>query len=279
MSMATRCTACGTVFRVVQDQLRVSEGWVRCGRCAEVFNAVEQMVEVAPADRPMATPTPTFEPCAAPPREGLIPALPQPAAKAVVVVETVAAEAEPYASIEAPEPVADIPAPTFIQQADRAARWQRPGVKAALWAGVMAGMIVLAGQVGMEYRDLIAARWPGSRAAFEPLCRMGNCRIEPPRMINALAVDSSGLVRVDGTSMYRLSVVLRNRAAMALAMPAIDLSLTDSQGRVIARRTIAASELGAASSTIAAVTELPLQATLGIPDRPVSGYTIEVFYP
>ena len=29
MSMATRCTSCGTIFRVVQDQLKVSEGWVR----------------------------------------------------------------------------------------------------------------------------------------------------------------------------------------------------------------------------------------------------------
>ena len=38
MSLATRCTACGTIFRVVQDQLKVSEGWVRCGRCHEVFN-------------------------------------------------------------------------------------------------------------------------------------------------------------------------------------------------------------------------------------------------
>ena len=45
MSLATRCTACGTVFRVVQDQLRVSEGWVRCGRCTEVFNAVENLVD------------------------------------------------------------------------------------------------------------------------------------------------------------------------------------------------------------------------------------------
>ena len=49
MSMATRCTACGTVFRVVPDQLRVSKGWVRCGRCAEVFNAVAQMVDVPPS--------------------------------------------------------------------------------------------------------------------------------------------------------------------------------------------------------------------------------------
>ena len=46
MSLATRCTACGTIFRVVQDQLRVSEGFVRCGRCAEVFDAREQLFDI-----------------------------------------------------------------------------------------------------------------------------------------------------------------------------------------------------------------------------------------
>ena len=46
MSLATRCTACGTVFRVVQDQLKISEGWVRCGRCKEVFNALEGLFDL-----------------------------------------------------------------------------------------------------------------------------------------------------------------------------------------------------------------------------------------
>lgn len=46
MSLATRCTSCGTVFRVVQDQLKVSEGWVRCGRCDEVFNAIEGLFDL-----------------------------------------------------------------------------------------------------------------------------------------------------------------------------------------------------------------------------------------
>lgn len=43
MSLTTRCPACGTLFRVVPDQLRISEGWVRCGRCATVFDAHAQM--------------------------------------------------------------------------------------------------------------------------------------------------------------------------------------------------------------------------------------------
>ena len=46
MSLATRCASCGTVFRVVQDQLKVSEGWVRCGRCNEVFNALEGLFDL-----------------------------------------------------------------------------------------------------------------------------------------------------------------------------------------------------------------------------------------
>jgi len=39
MSFTTRCPTCGTMFRVVADQLKISEGWVRCGHCADVFDA------------------------------------------------------------------------------------------------------------------------------------------------------------------------------------------------------------------------------------------------
>ena len=39
MSLITRCPACSTLFKVVPDQLRVSEGLVRCGQCDLVFNA------------------------------------------------------------------------------------------------------------------------------------------------------------------------------------------------------------------------------------------------
>ncbi len=39
MSLTTRCPACGTRFRVVPDQLKISDGWVRCGHCSDVFDA------------------------------------------------------------------------------------------------------------------------------------------------------------------------------------------------------------------------------------------------
>lgn len=39
MSQITRCPSCATKFKVVADQLRISDGWVRCGQCKEVFDA------------------------------------------------------------------------------------------------------------------------------------------------------------------------------------------------------------------------------------------------
>jgi predicted Zn finger-like uncharacterized protein len=39
------------MFRVVPDQLRISEGWVRCGQCAEVFDAARNLQVLTPPVR------------------------------------------------------------------------------------------------------------------------------------------------------------------------------------------------------------------------------------
>lgn len=71
MRLITRCPACGTLFKVVPDQLRISEGWVRCGHCAEVFDATAHLHD--PDAQPVA-PELTALPLAshdAPPGEGV----------------------------------------------------------------------------------------------------------------------------------------------------------------------------------------------------------------
>jgi hypothetical protein len=92
--------------------------------------------------------------------------------------------------------------------------------------------------VAFAERDAVAAGWPASRPLLAGACALAGCRIGPPRRIDALAVESSGLSRIEGTPLYRLAVVLRNRAAIPLALPALDLSVTDSQGVLIARRVV-----------------------------------------
>jgi predicted Zn finger-like uncharacterized protein len=294
MSLAARCPACGTVFRVVQDQLRVSEGWVRCGRCAEVFNAIESLVDLdldlsqsAPRSRgqervieDMARvsryeemsdlgPLSTFGTPAAPPQAAPRKSPPPPAAAPTEAIGPASEEG----STDLGEP------PAFVRRAERAARWRRPGVRALLGGLAALGTLGLLGQVAIEYRHETAARWPVARPALETACEALGCRIEAPRAIEALAVESSGLLRIEGTALYRLSVVLRNRSNLVLALPALDLTLTDSQGSVMARRVIQPLEMGAQRATMAPMAELPLQATLSAADRPISGYTIEIFYP
>ena len=348
--LATRCPACSTVFRVVPDQLRVSGGWVRCGRCTEVFDATQSLVDLdtgaprlwsdehaprptppaqaergahagvaaeppawsppppAPAPAPAPTSTPAPQRWArgpglaplSPPEEAPTPAGPMPAQQpaapgdaptdAPADAPTVEPTVEPLPAPAAPAadpPPADLRTdatgtPAFVRRAERAERWQRPRVRAALAALAVLCGFALGGQIAMAYRDLAAARFPQARPALEQACALLGCRVGPARAINALAVESSGLVRVEKSSIYRLSVALSNRAGIDVALPALELALTDTQGRLIARRVLFAADLGAAQSTIGAGRELALQATLqaALPaSEPVAGYTIELFYP
>ena len=357
--MATRCTACGTVFRVVPDQLRVSEGWVRCGRCSEVFNAAEALLDLdtgAPraaaaaaagaaagdaqramvkfgAARSGSAPAAAAPPAALadfglkqPPRRepelpvperrqpDLQPNLqperapePEPMPTMDEAMSRFPADAadptEPPSAAQPQAPAEDFRAdprgkppgavpkraekakskvgttPSFLRQAERAARWRQPRVRAALVTTVVLGLAGLALQLGLAYRDLVAARFPALRPVLQTACAPLGCSVGPAHVIDSLVVESSGLVRVEKSSVYRLSVALRNRAALDVALPALELSLTDGQGQLVVRRVLSAGELGVNQATLGAGRELQLQATLQAATAPVAGYTIELFYP
>jgi hypothetical protein len=160
-------------------------------------------------------------------------------------------------------------------------------VRAALAGASACAVLLLVAQVVFTYRDLAAARWPELRAPLEAGCRLLGCRVGPAQAIESITVESSGLVRVEQTRLYQLTVGLRNRAAIDLAVPALELSLTDAQGRLLTRRVLRAAELGVTQPSLAAGRDLALQATLQTApqstgadgDAVVVGYTIELFYP
>src|SRR5689334_20015778 len=79
MSLITRCPACGTMFKVVTDQLKVSQGWVRCGHCAEVFDASAHLLPRDMSSLAAPTATLTAAPAASiePPQEFDRPTEPQ----------------------------------------------------------------------------------------------------------------------------------------------------------------------------------------------------------
>ena len=335
MSLATRCPACGTVFRVVPDQLKVSEGWVRCGRCSEVFNGAQRLFELD-AGAPTTPPRPDeafAAPRAPPPRRAdapVPPAVPAAAKAAPTTADAAAAdgpaagaairEAAPTAApaessgnpigerpaggtdetaetVESVESAESVPAeapdaaapavvaapspatPGFVRRAERAARWRSPRRRAALAVLSLCLALLLVAQVGLQYRDHVAARWPATLPWLQSACAALNCRVEPPRYIDALNVDSSGLVRLPDSALYQLSLVVQNKAPMRVRMPAVDLALTDLQGQTTVRRVLTAAELGQAADAVPAGGEVTLQATLELGERRIAGYTIELFYP
>ncbi|XHS80222.1 zinc-ribbon and DUF3426 domain-containing protein [Burkholderiaceae bacterium UC74_6] len=384
MSLATRCTACGTIFRVVQDQLRVSEGWVRCGRCAEVFDARQQLFDIereapppwpatatAPAhpgldreddharrieaarvqeessfehidlpeeqeaplrdertqplvhdeplgeasqharfeDRAYDEPRWVDEPEAAPAPEpalraeptATLPEVPTDMGDDVVLAPNLQAQAEAPEAGKKPKskrgakidtgskavaeqaPAAP-PIPSFMRRAQAKERWSQPKVRLAL--GVAAGLltVVLGAQFALHFRDALAAQYPSTRPLLTSLCSMQGCEIQPWRHIDVLSVENTGLAQAGAGNQYQLTVSLLNRGSVAVALPWIQLSLSDAQGAVIARRALSPKDFhtdkGAAVGTsINGGTDLNLQVLLATGDQRVTGYDVVLFYP
>ena len=76
-----------------------------------------------------------------------------------------------------------------------------------------------------------------------------------------------------------LALVLRNRGTLAVAMPWVDLTLTDAAGQPVARRALAPADLRAASPALAPGAQATLQTVLAVDGPAPSGYVLEIFYP
>jgi predicted Zn finger-like uncharacterized protein len=331
MSLATRCTACGTVFRVVQDQLKVSEGWVRCGRCDEVFSALEGLFDLERDSPPQGVssmasrPPALFEPMHtvdAPAggsddatdaheaslidkidaqllgsrrsEHGLTPAariserdrleFPDAQFDPDLVIED-SMPADHLSAPETPRPaedaVASVPAESteFMRRAQREARWHSPRVRAALACAAGALLVSGALQIGNHFRDLMAARWPGTQPLLGAWCSAFACKIDVPRRIDDVFVESSSLTRAAAADAFRLSLTLRNRGNVTVALPSVDLALTDPSGQLIARRVLHPSDFRVAGTSMASGAESILQLVLASSGARITGYTVEIFYP
>lgn len=365
MSLATRCPACHTAFRVVQDQLKVSEGWVRCGRCNEVFNALEGLFDLERDPAPTSGTAPASSPPGDSPTAAVQAGLGALLSRASSDVAPPPAHATPPAAAHPPDPAwqdeageddapttsevldsrfldrstygaqhegdvehefadarldsrlhgeddtdalrpaawtpraapppapltrrrspreraatQDEPAatPGFLRRAEREARWRHPAVRGALGLAALLLMAGLALQWAHHERNWLAAHHPSARPWLEQLCAWTGCRVGPWQSIDHVVVDSSSLAPGGTPDSYRLLVQLRNRADVALAVPAIELALTDLQGQLVTRRALLPSDFRT-GDTLAARGDITLRLDFRTPGHRVAGYTVEAFYP
>ena len=313
MSLTTRCPACRTLFKVVPDQFRVSDGWVRCGQCSEIFDASLHLQQQPRAVDPVPENPPSSMAIVAamavvssPPvqvdiehpdktsvqmRKAAPPARALPAQSTVVPHnEQEPREAKPESEPKAEpksEPDAELGAMpqasvSFMRARPNHSHWRKTWVRVALVLTSLCLLMVLALQVVVHQRDRIAAMVSGARPALAAVCSVVGCRVSALRQIDSIAIDSSTFSKLRDDT-YRLSLTLKNNAAIELAMPALELTLTDSQDQPAMRRVFLPAEFGATSNVLAAGSEWAGAVVLSV--RPggganhIAGYRILVFYP
>jgi hypothetical protein len=172
---------------------------------------------------------------------------------------------------------------SFIRQAPNPETVRRTSLRRALWvfAGV-ASLVALLLQMALHERDSIAAAAPALRPLLQAMCAPMQCRVQAPREIEAIVIDGSSFsaLRNEG---YKLSLTLRNRAAHALAVPAIELSLTDIREQPVLRRVLLPSEMGAGAAVLPPRGEWSTTLELAVADGAgrsrIVGYRLLAFYP
>ena len=339
MSLIARCPACQTTFRVVQDQLRVSDGWVRCGRCTEIFDARLGLLDEVDAGQTAVSPAvslvaPVVVPAAAfvaPPNA--TPAVaPVSATTEVYVPKPFVAhdETRVEAHVEAPvetkrEPMlADLVTNTAVEVLPKNAEFRlsaqpqtrepvlgpdtvppahdlsflrpMPNPKSAMnvWVKAVLGMLVLlslallALQAGLHERARLAAMFPQSKPALQWVCQYLGCTVSALKQIESVVIDGSSFNKVRGDN-YRLSLTIRNAAVQDIAMPALELSLTDSQDQVLMRKIILPQEIVPNNGFLAGGSEWTGQIAMQVRPAVVagsseaaerfSGYRVLAFYP
>lgn len=252
-ALVTRCPTCGTAFRVQPGQLSARSGMVRCGKCQAVFDGVAHLVanEAAPESPEPSPQLGLFEGARAP-EPGRRPA--------------------PRAS--APED--DEPLPEFLEEPPPRPRY------AALW-GLLAfvAAAALAGQVVYHYRTELATLAPQARPLLVEACAIIGCEVRLPRRPDLLSIESSDLQADERRDdLFVLHAVIRNRAAFAQELPALELTLTDAEEQALARRVLRPEDyLPGRERGLAPGAEAVLRVYLDTGGLRATGYRLYLFYP
>ena len=311
------------MFRVVPDQLRISGGWVRCGNCDEVFDANTSLRPaavptpvVSPPPPPITPAPPVFSLPAQEPepepdsQDQVLPAIalriphedpflalrpsehaeqePVSVAEELnisalgdVVPATVNRDDTPrYVQSEPSAPVVD--EPSFMRKRPQRTRKQGRVAKWLALVVCLLGGTALVVQVLRHERNYIAAVHPATAPVLVALCDALGCELGPLRQIESLLIDSSAFAKVRADT-YRLSFTLRNSAPQAVAVPAVELTLTDNLDQSVLRRVLQVSDFAPGQTNIAAGGELavnlPLSIQVGGAVQKFSGYRLLAFYP
>jgi hypothetical protein len=150
------------------------------------------------------------------------------------------------------------------------------------FAVILGVLLVLQGAVLL--RNDIVATWPETYASVRGICLRLGCSVALPRQIDRITIESSEL-RADpnNPSVIVLTALLRNRTALMLEYPWLEVSLTDTLDRAVARRSLAPKDYlprpPSPEEGIPAGSELTVKAAFESAEAKASGYKLRLYYP
>lgn len=226
--MYTRCPECQTTFAVTEQQLAARGGLVRCGVCAAVFRADARLTEAPPEQPAEAISRPPKKP-----RRAASARKPAPPPRHRKTTHPRAAHAHRRAATE------ETGIPTVVELPPLVPR-RRP-IATALWSfGGLLSAALLAGQAAYFYGTELSRRHPPLAPALTEFCARLGCEIRPPRAVDLIELAETSIApHPKYENALRLRAALVNRAEFPQPYPLLEVSLTDSGGNVLARRTFA----------------------------------------
>jgi predicted Zn finger-like uncharacterized protein len=156
--------------------------------------------------------------------------------------------------------------------------WKITGRAAAF---VLAITLLL--QLAWWQRETVIVYFPHAQSIYAGACDPIGCIVTPPRDIDGLQIENSGLRQVDGPHKLELKLSLRNRYDVALAYPALELTLLDDKNNIAIRRVLWPQDYARPGTIFA--TGLPARSTqpvivrLDTGDAVAANYRVQVFYP
>ncbi|SIT44411.1 conserved hypothetical protein [Paraburkholderia ribeironis] len=144
-------------------------------------------------------------------------------------------------------------------------------------------VIVLLAQLAWWQRETVQVYFPRSQIVYAKACAQLGCQITPPHDIDGLQVEPSDLRQIDGPHKLELRMPLHNRFNVALAYPAIELTLLDDHNNVAVRRVLWPQDYVPPGTLISA--GLPAHTTqtmivhLDTGNAVASNFRVQIFYP
>ncbi len=246
--MLTRCPGCQTIFRIREDQLSMADGLAHCYRCEQVFNARENILAEPATEKPS---QPTEAPEFAHQNsdiehdtENRNPAETYQSAEVESTIEEIQKELEPSPlTTEQEAPIHTHSAPLSIDDLLAKPAKKRSPLTSLLW--FLASITLLAAavvQIAWFEREQVIA-YPEGRMLLEQLCRYANCQVPQRRDLSLISITQRQITSHPGNMETLLvQLTIKNQASFNQPYPLLSLSLSTTDGALIARRSFSPAE-------------------------------------